>query len=120
MSILDDHSALHAKAHAQIHARGGATYITSWGKFWLSTLGVYKWEGQNPLPPEMWLLPHSRWTGVGLMHPGRFWCHCRMVSPGRACVMFPHLAIVYQFLTISVLDPANRHAASSTLLCQCQ
>ncbi len=66
----------------QIHSRGGATYITSWGKFWLSTLGVYQWEGQNPLPPEMWLLPHSKWTGIGLMHPGRFWCHCRMVRSG--------------------------------------
>jgi hypothetical protein len=26
----------------QIHSRGGATYITSWGKFWLSVLGVYR------------------------------------------------------------------------------
>lgn len=64
----------------QIHSRGGATYITSWGKFWLAVLGVYAWEGQNPLPPEMWLLPYSKWTGIGYLHPGRFWCHCRMVS----------------------------------------
>lgn len=63
----------------QIHEYGGATYITSWGKFWLSVLGVYEWEGQNPLNPEMWLLPFSKWTGVGYVHPGRFWCHCRMV-----------------------------------------
>jgi squalene cyclase len=65
---------------AQIHEYGGATYITSWGKFWLSVLGVYEWQGQNPLNPEMWLLPYSGWTGVGWVHPGRFWCHCRMVS----------------------------------------
>lgn len=64
----------------QMHSRGGATYITSWGKFWLSVLGVYSWDGQNPLPPEMWLLPYSKWTGIGYLHPGRFWCHCRMVS----------------------------------------
>ncbi|KAF8057901.1 GgCAS1 [Scenedesmus sp. PABB004] len=66
-------------ARKWIHARGGATHITSWGKFWLSVLGVYSWDGQNPLSPEMWLLPYSAATGVGWLHPGRFWCHCRMV-----------------------------------------
>ncbi|KAK9097606.1 hypothetical protein Sjap_023103 [Stephania japonica] len=53
---------------------GGATQITSWGKFWLSVLGVYEWFGNNPLPPEMWLLPY-----LLPVHPGRMWCHCRMV-----------------------------------------
>jgi hypothetical protein len=43
-------------------------------------LGVYDWMGMNPLTPEMWLLPYSAWTGVGWVHPGRFWCHCRMVG----------------------------------------
>lgn len=64
----------------QIHKGGGATYITSWGKFWLAVLGVYSWDGMNPTPPEMWLLPYAPWTGIGLAHPGRYWCHCRMVS----------------------------------------
>ena len=64
----------------QMHERGGAHSIASWGKFWLAVLGVYSWEGMNPLTPEMWLLPYSSWTGIGLFHPGRFWCHCRMVS----------------------------------------
>ena len=63
-----------------MHERGGAHAIASWGKFWLAVLGVYSWEGMNPLTPEMWLLPYSSWTGIGLFHPGRFWCHCRMVS----------------------------------------
>ena len=63
----------------QIHEHGGATAITSWGKFWLAVLGAYAWDGMNPTPPEMWLLPYAGWTGVGLAHPGRFWCHCRMV-----------------------------------------
>ena len=62
----------------QIHEHGGATAITSWGKFWLAVLGVYSWDGMNPTPPEMWLLPYAGWTGIGLAHPGRFWCHCRM------------------------------------------
>ena len=48
--------------------------IPSWGKFWLSVLGVYEWKGLNPIPPEFWLLPY-----VLPIHPGRWWCHCRMV-----------------------------------------
>ena len=59
---------------------GGATHITSWGKFWLAVLGCYSWDGMNPTPPEIWLLPYASWSGIGLAHPGRFWCHCRMVS----------------------------------------
>ncbi|KFK33925.1 hypothetical protein AALP_AA5G078800 [Arabis alpina] len=57
-----------------IHHLGGATFIPSWGKLWLSVLGVYEWSGNNPLPPELWLLPYSL-----PFHPGRMWCHCRMV-----------------------------------------
>ena len=45
-------------------------------------MGVMDWRGLNPLPPEMWLLPYSKWTGVGYLHPGRYWCHCRMVRRG--------------------------------------
>jgi squalene cyclase len=45
-----------------------------WGKFWLAAVGAYAWEGVNPLPPELWLLP--RWSPF---HPGKMWCHCRMV-----------------------------------------
>ncbi|KAK9931413.1 hypothetical protein M0R45_018689 [Rubus argutus] len=54
--------------------RGGVTNIPSWGKMWLSVLGVYEWDGNNPLPPELWLLPYFL-----PVHPGRMWCHCRMV-----------------------------------------
>ena len=64
----------------QILNHGGATHITSWGKFWLAVLGCYSWDGMNPTPPEIWLLPYASWSGIGLAHPGRFWCHCRMVS----------------------------------------
>ncbi|KAL6985034.1 CRISPR-associated protein 1, variant 2 [Sarracenia purpurea var. burkii] len=53
---------------------GGATQITSWGKMWLSVLGVFEWSGNNPLPPEIWLVPY-----ILPFHPGRMWCHCRMV-----------------------------------------
>ncbi|KAK1269673.1 Cycloartenol synthase [Acorus gramineus] len=54
--------------------RGGITYITSWGKMWLSILGVFDWSGNYPLPPEIWLLPYFL-----PFHPGRMWCHCRMI-----------------------------------------
>ena len=63
-----------AKTRKWIIDRGGATQVPSWGKFWLAVLGVYEWHGLNPIPPECWLLPY--WLP---MHPGRFWCHCRMV-----------------------------------------
>nr|ABX75046.1 cycloartenol synthase 1 [Polygala tenuifolia] len=57
-----------------ILGHGGATMITSWGKMWLSVLGVYEWSGNNPLPPEIRLIPY-----ILPFHPGRMWCHCRMV-----------------------------------------
>ena len=37
--------------------RGGALTASSWGKFLLTILGLYDYEGLNPLVPEMWLLP---------------------------------------------------------------
>ena len=77
---------------SQIGANGGATHITSWGKFWLAVLGCYSWNGMNPTPPEIWLLPYASWTGIGLAHPGRFWCHCRMVRQCVACCTAFHAA----------------------------
>ncbi|XP_024519017.1 cycloartenol synthase [Selaginella moellendorffii] len=57
-----------------IFGHGGTIAIPSWGKFWLAVLGVFDWSGVNPLPPEMYLLPYAI-----PLHPGRMWCHCRMV-----------------------------------------
>ncbi|TYH16518.1 hypothetical protein ES288_A05G123000v1 [Gossypium darwinii] len=62
------------KAREWILEHGSATAITSWGKMWLSVLGAYEWSGNNPLPPEVWLCPYFL-----PIHPGRMWCHCRMV-----------------------------------------
>ncbi len=62
------------KAKKWIHKYGGATQIPSWGKFYLAVLGVYDWRGVNSLFPELWILP--RWLPI---HPGRYWCHARMV-----------------------------------------
>ncbi|KAL5704253.1 hypothetical protein ACHQM5_022703 [Ranunculus cassubicifolius] len=62
------------KGRKWILDHGSATATTSWGKMWLTVLGVFEWSGNNPLPPEMWLLPYCF-----PVHPGRMWCHCRMV-----------------------------------------
>ncbi|XP_034995512.2 lanosterol synthase isoform X1 [Zootoca vivipara] len=62
------------RARNNLHSKGGATGIASWGKFWLAVLNVYSWEGLNTLFPEMWLFP--RWMPG---HPSTLWCHCRQV-----------------------------------------
>lgn len=63
-----------AKARTWIMEHGGAVSTPSWGKFYLSVLGAFEWEGCNTLIPELWLLP--RWLKL---HPGHYWCHTRMV-----------------------------------------
>ncbi|KAM4113425.1 hypothetical protein ACJW30_05G219400 [Castanea mollissima] len=63
------------QARKWILDHGGATAITSWGKYIAKeVLGVYEWSGNNPLPPEIWFFPY-----LLPCHPGRMWCHCRMV-----------------------------------------
>ncbi|KAF6738680.1 Lanosterol synthase [Oryzias melastigma] len=42
------------RARNNLHDKGGAVGIPSWGKFWLAILNVYSWEGINTLLPEMW------------------------------------------------------------------
>ena len=76
----DEEVAVAGRAFVQAH--GGALYTSSWAKFWLAVLGVYDWDGVNSIPVEMWLLPD--WFPF---HPGRLWCHCRMVrsSPPLPC-----------------------------------
>ena len=54
--------------------KGGVLAIPSWGKFWLATLGLYEYDGVNPVPPEMFLLPK------GLpFHPHKYYCHTRLI-----------------------------------------
>src|SRR5690606_1458249 len=57
-----------------IHEHGGPLSAASWGKFFLALLGLYDYRGLDPVPPELWLLPREL-----PIHPGRMWCHCRMV-----------------------------------------
>ncbi|CAN1191093.1 Beta-amyrin synthase [Linum perenne] len=60
------------RARNWILDHGGVTYMPSWGKTWLSFLGVYEWPGVNPMPPEVWLLPSFL-----PISPGKLWCYCR-------------------------------------------
>ncbi|CAI8583857.1 unnamed protein product [Vicia faba] len=62
------------RARNWIREHGGVTHIPSWGKTWLSILGVFDWLGSNPMPPEFWILPSFL-----PMHPAKMWCYCRLV-----------------------------------------
>lgn len=71
----DARSPFSVKAQRWIRNRGGAVSIPSWGKGWLSIANLYSWDGLNPVPPEMWLLPY--WLPISM---GRIWCHSRIVT----------------------------------------
>jgi lanosterol synthase len=53
---------------------GGILAIPSWGKLWLALLGLWRWEGVNPVLPEAWSLPTS-----APIHPSRYYCHTRNI-----------------------------------------
>ncbi|KAG6725890.1 hypothetical protein I3842_02G053000 [Carya illinoinensis] len=63
-----------ARGRKWILDHGGLVAIPSWGKFWVTVLGLYEWSGCNPLPPEFWLLPQ-----IFPIHPGKMLCYCRLV-----------------------------------------
>ncbi|EXC12812.1 Cycloartenol synthase [Morus notabilis] len=66
------------KARSWILHHGGVSFIPSWGKIWLSVLGVYEWSGNNPLPPEIWLLPYFI-----PVHPGTIQTYvCSIICSG--------------------------------------
>ncbi|PHT31478.1 Beta-amyrin synthase [Capsicum baccatum] len=46
-----------ARGRKWILDHGSVTATPSWGKTYLSILGVFEWLGTNPMPPEFWLLP---------------------------------------------------------------
>ncbi|PRQ51821.1 putative beta-amyrin synthase [Rosa chinensis] len=45
------------RARKWILDHDGVTHMPSWGKTWLSILGLFDWSGSNPIPPEFWILP---------------------------------------------------------------
>lgn len=96
------------RARKWILAHGGATGIPSWGKFYLSLLGLYEWEGCNTLLPELWLLPKSL-----AIHPSHYWCHTRMVylsmayCYGHKIVMKP-TALIQELRTELYTEPYDQ------------
>ncbi|KAF3617591.1 Beta-amyrin synthase [Capsicum annuum] len=46
-----------SRARKWILGHGSVVAIPSWGKTWLSILGVFEWLGTNPIPPEFWIIP---------------------------------------------------------------
>ncbi|KAI5114946.1 hypothetical protein M0805_009410, partial [Coniferiporia weirii] len=73
LGVRADHPVM-VKARGTLHKLGGAVCAPQWGKFWLSILNVYEWDGNNSLLPELWLLPE--WLPI---HPHRWWIHSRNV-----------------------------------------
>ncbi|KAK8601940.1 hypothetical protein V6N12_051762 [Hibiscus sabdariffa] len=63
-----------ARGRKWILDHGGLVGIPSWGKFWVTVVGLYEWDGCNPMPPEFWLLPN-----IFPVHPGKMLCYCRLV-----------------------------------------
>jgi lanosterol synthase len=61
---------------------GGVLAIPTWGKIWLALIDLYDWDGVNPAPPELFLLPP--WLPVS---PWHLYCHTRYI----------YLAISYLF-----------------------
>ena len=73
---------LTSTAQQWLHSqKGGVLAIPSWGKFWLAAIGLYGYEGVNPVPPEMFLLP-----GFLPFHPHRYYCHTRLIYMGIAYI----------------------------------
>eukprot|EP00922_Rhytidocystis_sp_ex-Travisia-forbesii_P048535 GHVS01072284.1.p1 GENE.GHVS01072284.1~~GHVS01072284.1.p1 ORF type:complete len:464 (-),score=39.70 GHVS01072284.1:552-1943(-) len=79
----DDLCVLRAKTFITRH--GGVWASPLWAKVWLSVVGVYEWSGVSPILPEPYLLP----VALTPWHPGRMWCHSRMV----------HLPMCYLYAT---------------------
>ena len=61
--------------------REGVENIPSWGKFWLSLMNLYEWEGLNAVLPELWALP--QWLP---MHPSKWYCHTRLIYMSMATI----------------------------------
>ncbi|KAJ1955430.1 hypothetical protein GGI12_005560, partial [Dipsacomyces acuminosporus] len=76
LGMQPNHPAM-IKARNTLHKLGSARAIPTWGKFWLSALGVYEWEGMNPIPPEPLLFPSFL-----PLNPGNWWVHTRSVFVG--------------------------------------
>ncbi len=60
-----------------IRDKGGVYELPTWGRAWLAMMGLYPWEGVQPILPELWLLPDA-----SPLHPWRLYCHMRLIYLG--------------------------------------
>lgn len=72
---------LTARTREALHKLGGAYTIPAWGRIWLAMLGLYPWEGVQPIVPELWLVPEQ-----APIHPRRLYCHMRLIYLGLSYV----------------------------------
>ncbi|KAE8385728.1 terpenoid cyclases/protein prenyltransferase alpha-alpha toroid [Aspergillus alliaceus] len=101
------------KARSYYLRSGGAVYLPCWAKFWLALLGLYDWEGIDPYPVEMWLLPEwfpvSPWQWSTLLSKD-------LLDEIRA-VLFPESFSSVNFVAFEgVILPSKQHQAKSWML----
>ncbi len=108
------------RAREWLHRQpGGVAAAPSWCKFWLAILGLYGWDGMNPVPPEIFLLP--KWAPF---RPDRLYCHTRAIYLGMANLyarrfvadLGPLREELYRELygEVAIDFPAHRHDISPT------
>lgn len=102
LGVEKDHPVC-VKARSTLHKLGGAIGAPHWGKAWLALLNLFGWEGVNPAPPELWLLPYSTF-----IHPARWWVHTR-------CIYLP-LAYLSANRSTCKLDPLLKEIRSEIYL----
>ena len=68
-------------ARSWIEQHGGVWAIPTWGRIWLALLGLYPWDGVQPIVPELWLMPDA-----SPLHPRRLYCHMRLIYLGLSFV----------------------------------
>lgn len=88
-----------AKARELMETEGGVESIPTWGKFWLALLSLYRWEGVNPVIPELWALP----TALPV-HPSRYYCHTRLIYMGMATLYAERFQMPATSLTLTLRD----------------
>ena len=67
LGVKPDHPVA-VKARACLHKFGGALGAPSWGKFWLSILNVYDWEGNHMIPAELWCVCDTAYEVLDVAH----------------------------------------------------
>ncbi|CDK25437.1 unnamed protein product [Kuraishia capsulata CBS 1993] len=71
---LPPHHTACVRARDTLHRLGGAVANPHWGKAWLAILNLYEWEGVNPAPADLFMLPQFL-----PIFPFKWWVHTRAI-----------------------------------------